>query len=138
MPYIRFSEENSGTFRYFKLPDDRMAIFGRENQCDFQMIMDANISREHFGITKEEDGKISLIDLGSKNGTFLNGRKLVNETVELHNEDEIRAGSQVFHFFRHIPGSTTVQVSVQPATPSAPEKENKGFRTVMSEILGFK
>lgn len=87
-----------GIIKTSVLPEDRLCIFGRGSHCDFRLQLDAELSREHFGISREESGKVILIDLGSRNGTFLNGRQLINETVELKDGDEIRAGTQTLKF----------------------------------------
>lgn len=53
------------------------------------------ISRKHAVIRRNGD-QLQLIDLGSRNGTFLNGKKLdAEETVLLHHYDEIRLGKIV-------------------------------------------
>ncbi|MFA6498783.1 MAG: adenylate/guanylate cyclase domain-containing protein [Desulfurivibrionaceae bacterium] len=56
------------------------------------------ISRKHAMIQKEESGRFSLLDLGSSNGTFLNGRK-IHTPVTLQNGDCIGIGSTrlLFH-----------------------------------------
>lgn len=133
MPYIQYQDELK--YRYFNLPEDKMSIFGREEQCDFQMEMDALISREHFGIEKDEDGKWIIIDLGSTNCTFLNGRKLSNETVVLEDGDKIRAGSQNFVFYEEMPEWKTQDLFNEVADSIS---QGKGFRTVMSEVIGKK
>lgn len=133
MPIVQYVE--NGKRKTFKLPEDRMAIFGREEKTDFQMKMDALISREHFGIEKDEDGRVLLIDLGSKNGTYLNGGKMEDEAMELKDGDEIKAGSQVFIFYHSQPKETT-QDFVDGVADSM--DKGKGFHTVMSEILGNK
>ena len=54
------------------------------------------MSRRHFQIVTEGGGYI-LRDLGSKNGTFLNGEKVWKET-ELKSGDIIKAGTEEFEF----------------------------------------
>lgn len=101
MAFIQSS--NNGVVKTCILPDDRLTVFGRGSHCDFRLELDAELSREHFGISPEDNGKMCLIDLGSRNGTYLNGRKLVNETVELKNGDAIRAGTQTLTFYLVLP-----------------------------------
>ena len=52
---------------------------------------DTTVSRRHATITRKE-GSFELTDLGSTNGTFVNGRR-VAEPVVLKSGDEIKFGS---------------------------------------------
>lgn len=63
-------------------------LIGRdEEKCDL-VIADRQVSRHHALISLEDDGYI-LKDLGSKNGTFLNGREL-DSPQALQDGDEIQ------------------------------------------------
>lgn len=62
-------------------------IIGRADECDV-VIDDRQVSRRHARI--HQDGQQYLLeDLGSKNGTFVNGQELVGPHV-LQNEDEVQ------------------------------------------------
>ncbi len=50
------------------------------------------VSRNHAMVQKNEFGGYSVFDLGSRNGTFLNGRRLVGP-AGLHNGDVLSIGS---------------------------------------------
>lgn len=57
------------------------------------------VSRRHALIKRGED-TLTLIDLDSTNGTFLNGQRLLPKQPRvLRDGDEIRAGRLVFHVF---------------------------------------
>lgn len=104
MPFLKCQAIDGEEAKFLKLPEDRTLVFGRESYCDFQLKMEAEVSREHFSAGPgEREGSFVLVDLGSRNGTFLNGRKLGNDAVDLKEGDEIRAGTQKFVFFRHMP-----------------------------------
>lgn len=62
-------------------------IIGRDDRCDL-VIADRQVSRHHARISLEGDGYI-LTDLGSKNGTFLNGQELEEPHI-LQDGDEIQ------------------------------------------------
>lgn len=64
------------------------ARFGRSLECDISL-HDSGISRYHFIIEREGE-KILLKDLGSRNGTFLNGKEVSISTIKPG--DVIRAG----------------------------------------------
>jgi len=55
-------------------------------------LTDLTVSRRHIKITVKE-GTVTLMDLGSKNGTYINGRKIQPKTlIKLHNGDQIQIG----------------------------------------------
>jgi pSer/pThr/pTyr-binding forkhead associated (FHA) protein len=80
---------------------DQSIILGRSEKCAVY-IADPRASRRHAEI--RWDGEVStLFDLGSANGTWLNGRRSVDAET-LRDGDEITVASAVFIF--HDPGST--------------------------------
>jgi len=55
-------------------------------------LMDPTVSKNHIKI-QIRDGIATLMDLGSKNGTYINGRKIEQKTpIKLHDGDEIQIG----------------------------------------------
>jgi hypothetical protein len=69
------------------LVDEAELILGRGEECDV-VIPDRQVSREHARIRLEGEGYV-LEDLGSKNGTFVNGQRL-SEPHLLQDGDEIQ------------------------------------------------
>jgi len=60
---------------------------------------DMGVSRRHALIRREDD-LLSVIDLGSGNGTFLNGTRLSpNEPRILRDGDEVRLGKLALHVY---------------------------------------
>ncbi len=59
----------------FRLKSNK-AIIGRDPDCDVQLGEDFYVSRHHAQITFEA-GKYFVEDLGSKNGTKLNGSQII-------------------------------------------------------------
>jgi pSer/pThr/pTyr-binding forkhead associated (FHA) protein len=86
--------------RQFSLADQPI-ILGRSEKCAVY-VADPRASRRHAEIAW--DGEVStLSDLGSANGTFLNGRRVANAET-LRDGDEIVVASAVFTF--HDPEAT--------------------------------
>lgn len=65
----------------------RTMIIGRETDSDIQ-IDDRQVSRRHAQITQTVEG-YTIRDLGSKNGTFLNGEAISQTPRLIRNGDEI-------------------------------------------------
>jgi DNA-binding winged helix-turn-helix (wHTH) protein len=74
-------------------PDQRIQVdqpeltIGRHEECDL-VIPDRQVSRKHARI-RQEEGHYVIEDLGSKNGTFVNGQELTGTRV-LEDKDEIQ------------------------------------------------
>jgi anti-anti-sigma factor len=74
--------------------EGRRFVVGRTSSCQLRL-GSAIVSRRH-AIIERRDGRLFLRDLGSTNGTVLNGRALLGEEAELHDSDLIRFGPFVF------------------------------------------
>ena len=75
-------------------------ILGRALEADVR-VNDTQVSRQHARITTTKDlatGKAdyTLIDLNSRNGTFLNSRRITME--KLNNGDKIAIGETILRF----------------------------------------
>lgn len=62
------------------------------------MLPDRWISRNHAMLQRMETGEFYLIDLGSRNGSFVNGRR-VSVPVTLHNADRLTFGQTELEFY---------------------------------------
>lgn len=67
-------------------------VVGRGEDCEV-VLPDRQVSRRHFRIVRDEDG-YSVEDLGSKNGTYVNGAA-VRGSVQLQDGDEIQVALSV-------------------------------------------
>ncbi len=70
---------------------------GRSKQSDIPILNDPTVSGQHIKIV-EENGHYTLYDLGSTNGTWVNGYK-VRQPMLLDINDEIRLGDNTFMKF---------------------------------------
>ena len=71
------------------------AVLGRSTEVDIAL-EHKDISREHACIEQRE-GMFFISDMGSTNGTFVNGSRL-DTAVALQQGDEIRIGNVVLRF----------------------------------------
>jgi DNA-binding NarL/FixJ family response regulator len=87
VPYLEVVIEGQPRRRFHLLR--RSAVIGRDADAD--LVLDARgISRKHARLTRETTGSVQLVDLGAKNGTYLNGRRV--ELAALRAGDRISMG----------------------------------------------
>jgi hypothetical protein len=110
----RFSEESSIIIRVRDVPEpiiltpNKETVLGRYDksnpkQPDLDLspygALEKGVSRRHAVISRSED-TLTLVDMGSANGTHLNGQRLVPEQPRLLRDgDEIRLGKLVVHVY---------------------------------------
>lgn len=82
--------ENSGV--RIKVAADQELVIGRSEKCDV-CLSEKKISRRHCRIF-QQDGKFTLEDMGSTNGTYVNDQK-VSAQVSLQAGDRIRVGTSL-------------------------------------------
>ena len=68
---------------------------GRSSSSDVQ-IPDEELSRNHCMIEVSADGALTIADLASANGTFVNGENIEGDTKPLKAGDEVSIGTSVF------------------------------------------
>ncbi len=109
--YIKVTSPQ-GTISQKEIAADCLTL-GRSSRNDI-VISDILASRFHAEIIRKSDAFYAR-DLGSKNGTLLNGKLLKNE-IELKNGDEIKIGKWSILFHVGIPQEPLVHVDVsEPA-----------------------
>ena len=72
--------------------DGDTIVLGRDDDCDV-VVDDPNVSRRHLSLAPRADGSVALLDLGSSNGTFLNGSRI--ESAVLDGNEQIQVGGTV-------------------------------------------
>lgn len=83
--------------RYLPLAGNNCWTVGRSDDNNF-VLGDRWISRNHAMLQCMDTGEYYLIDLGSRNGSFINGRR-VSVPVTLHNGDAITFGQTELKFY---------------------------------------
>ncbi len=82
------------------------------------------VSRRHAALRPNDTKKLDLWDLGSSNGTFLNGARLgAHRPYRLHDGDEIRLGQMTFRLYFQSPQSAqpvhSSAAHISPPIPAA-------------------
>jgi len=102
---------SDGQRREVKLRDG-ITVVGRRDDCNIRIPAET-VSRRHCQFEVSED-EVVLTDLGSSNGTFVNGRRIgEDEDVVLKPGDRITIG----------PATFTVQIDGEPAEIIPPEQD---------------
>jgi hypothetical protein len=88
-------------------------VVGAERDCDLRPASPL-LSRHHC-VFKKDEYSLRIRDLGSKNGTFVNGRRISSEAI-LKPGDEVKIGDVKFHVL--LPRSPQVIYSKADSAPS--------------------
>ena len=72
----------------FELTNESTSV-GRHENSDL-LLDDVSVSRHHAIFTRTASGRITLRDLNSLNGTYVNGARV--EETPLHSADEVQIG----------------------------------------------
>lgn len=108
--YVRKGGHVSGQVNLTKFP----FVIGRARECDYVVDTTA-ISREHLVIEFHEQRQFVMRDLGSRNGTFLNGERVApNRDYPLRANDVISVADEVELVFDDP--ATTAQLDVERLT----------------------
>jgi adenylate cyclase len=107
--------------RYLALSGNNCWTFGRSDENQFT-IPDRWVSRAHAMLQQTDLGEFYLIDLGSRNGSFINGRR-VSVPVRLNNGDRLTLGQTEMVFY----APTHVQADVEES-----DTEDSGATAVLS------
>lgn len=91
--------------RYLSLTSNNCWTVGRGEDNNF-VLPDRWISRNHAMLQRMETGEFYLIDLGSRNGSFVNARR-VSVPVTLHNGDRLTFGQTELEFYCPAPEHLT-------------------------------
>jgi ABC transport system ATP-binding/permease protein len=115
------------------LDKDRISI-GREAGNDI-VINHPTVSSMHAEIVKQ-DGKVLVVDLGSTNGTFVNGMKVKRH--QLQELDRIVIGPTELHFsgggLSRSPGTSVVRLDVENVTFQVADRATGKPKVLLDDI----
>ena len=106
-----------------KLMDDVTSL-GRHDDCGIR-IKSAQVSRRHCELF-EVGGQLMIRDLGSSNGTFVNGRRISGEQP-LNHGDELTVGAVTLRVAK-------VGQPALPFSPGAPSRPKAGDTAVLDAL----
>jgi adenylate cyclase len=110
---MRYKLTTADGLQSFELRSGALLVVGRSLASDIP-ILDPSISRRHAEVTCDERG-VHIRDLGSSNGTFLNGEKV--ETASLGPDDTVSFGRVAFHLRPVTAPRATVDGAAGAAQP---------------------
>ncbi len=126
--------KKDGSQKSFSLPDSTTVI-GRRHDCDLCIPL-KTVSRRHCQLNQNKEA-VNIRDLGSRGGTFLNGKRIEEGTVKPG--DYIRIGPLIFGL--QINGQPEKIVPPKPVKPKpaqpkpAPKAIPKG-KALAEELSG--
>jgi pSer/pThr/pTyr-binding forkhead associated (FHA) protein/predicted Ser/Thr protein kinase len=89
-------------------------VIGRAVSGEGRLDEDREVSRQHARVSRDPSGRLTIEDLGSANGTFVNGRRISDRQV-LEAGDSVRIGTTTME----VSGSARAPAAV-PSPPPAP------------------
>src|SRR4051812_42789862 len=95
-----------------ELSGDAPFVLGRQRGSDL-VVRDSRASRRHAELTPLGDDRWQLRDLGSANGTYVDGRK-VTETV-IEGGEDVKIGEILFAITRRSPTDEGARAVTPPA-----------------------
>lgn len=111
-------------------PLRELTVIGRAGECDISLAA-AHLSRRHAQL-QVVDGMLYVKDLGSANGTFLNGKQITEGRVK--RGDELRFDTLSFGVLGPSDDMAKTTVRKMPRADERPETSAKGERERALEV----
>lgn len=116
--------KKNGTHRVIPLPSS-VTMIGRRRSCDLRIPL-TSISRKHCQLNLNQ-GVWMIRDLGSRNGTYLNGKRVKEDVIQAG--DSIGIGPLAFMFQvdgQPAPASQHQSAEVKPSREDLPAEDTAG------------
>jgi len=108
----------------FALPDGREIVVGRASDLDM-VLMEDMVSRQHARILSA-GGAVTVEDLGSTNGTFVNGQRI--ERTQLRTGDRVLIGTSIVRLIDRTESAHSMMSTLEQAqseqAPAAAQREH--------------
>ena len=120
-PFVVYRDEH-GDQQIVKLGETEVVTIGRDADCSVSLPWDSRVSGLHAELSRLGNHWIVADDGLSRNGTFLNGERVVGRR-RLHHRDELEVGSTAIAFLeparapreKTLAGASTVAPELSPA-----------------------
>ena len=112
----------------FPVTEDHELIVGRASEFDMVLVEDM-VSRKHATIQLSQ-GRLTIQDLGSTNGTFVNGERIA-ELTQLKEGDRILIGTSILKVV--VPKSVSGSGQTRQASP-APTSTGSDLSGLLDEV----
>lgn len=129
--YIKILDSQNEAQELINLAEGDSWLAGRDSSCDIQ-IQDQRVSRRQFEI-RRNNGQYYIMDLGSVNGTLLNGTPLSStDLTPLKSGDAIHVLSNYLYFeLRDLHYENRLQlVQIEPVSMSVAEYQPPGAHEI--------
>ncbi len=94
-------------------------IIGREVSGDGELSDDRELSRRHVRVARDAEGRLTIEDLGSANGTFVNGDRVHGRQL-LELGDTVRIGSTTLQLVEAGQAAAPAVAAPAPSAPAPP------------------
>jgi ABC-type multidrug transport system ATPase subunit len=96
-------------------------VIGRSTRCTVSLSDYKNVSSEHIQLFSDGSGRVFLVDLDSRNGTFIDGQRLGPRTpIEFRSQSAVQLTNNTSIILRFASVSSS---SSPPSSPSAGDKD---------------
>ncbi|MGB7587565.1 MAG: trypsin-like peptidase domain-containing protein [Solirubrobacterales bacterium] len=123
--------EGNGAGTSVESTGDRFVI-GRDEGADF-VLDDQEVSREHAILKELPGGRAELRDMGSRNGTFVNGKR-ISEPIVLEGGEEIKIGDTVLIATGPKGGGGETKFAARPA--ASPKRKRPSTAIIAAIAVG--
>lgn len=100
----------------------RVITIGRERGSNDIVVNDPKVSRNHLQLIVDDNGNVTVADMGSTNGTFVNGIRIVGESALCAN-DQLRVGDSVLPWQSYITAPTLDPPAYIPPFQQSPYQD---------------
>jgi pSer/pThr/pTyr-binding forkhead associated (FHA) protein len=124
--------KKNGSNKIFPLPNN-VTVIGRRHTCDLRIPLES-VSRRHCQLSCD-NGVFKIRDLDSRNGTYLNGKRVKEAVIKAGDSIKIGPLTFVLQMNGQLPRPAEAASSAQGASPQRPELEDSSLASDVAEAL---